>query len=78
MQGLNGYIVVDTKDVLLICEKGKEQAIKEYVLHVKNTTGEKFLRTPAVQKMNGYTEAASNNTLPGKNKTEQAEELLSM
>jgi mannose-1-phosphate guanylyltransferase len=43
LQGLEDYIVADTKDVLLICRKEKEQAIKEYVAEVKRNTGEKFL-----------------------------------
>ncbi len=43
LQGLDDYIVVDTKDVLLICHKEKEQDIKEYVAEVKRNKGEKFL-----------------------------------
>lgn len=43
LQGLEGYIVVDTKDVLLICKKDKEQEIKEYVAEVKRNKGDKFL-----------------------------------
>ena len=43
LQGLEDYIVADTKDVLLICCKDKEQEIKEYVAEVKRNTGEKFL-----------------------------------
>ena len=43
LQGLENYIVVDTKDVLLICKKEKEQEIKEYVAEVKRNRGEKFL-----------------------------------
>jgi mannose-1-phosphate guanylyltransferase len=43
LQGLDNYIVVDTKDVLLICERDKEQAIKEYVAEVKRNMGEQFL-----------------------------------
>jgi mannose-1-phosphate guanylyltransferase len=35
--------VVDTKDVLLICTKDKEQEIKEYVAEVKRNKGDKFL-----------------------------------
>ena len=42
LQGLNDY-VVDTKDVLLICKKDKEQEIKEYVAEVKRNKGDKFL-----------------------------------
>lgn len=43
LQGLEDYIVADTQDVLLICKKEKEQAIKEYVAEVKRNTGERFL-----------------------------------
>lgn len=43
LQGLEDYIVVDTKDVLLICKKEKEQEIKEYVAEVKRNKGEKYL-----------------------------------
>jgi mannose-1-phosphate guanylyltransferase len=35
--------VVDTKDVLLICRKEKEQEIKEIVAEVKRNKGEKYL-----------------------------------
>lgn len=43
LQGLEDYIVVDTKDVLLICKKDKEQEIKEYVAEIKRNKGDKFL-----------------------------------
>jgi mannose-1-phosphate guanylyltransferase len=43
LQGLDNYIVVDTKDVLLICQKDKEQEIKQYVGEVKRNMGEKYL-----------------------------------
>lgn len=43
IQGLEDYIVIDTKDVLLICKKEKEQEIKEYVAEVKRHRGDKFL-----------------------------------
>lgn len=43
LQGLDDYIVVDTKDVLLICKKEKEQEIKEYVSEVKRHKGDKYL-----------------------------------
>jgi mannose-1-phosphate guanylyltransferase len=35
--------VVDTKDVLLICERTREQQIKEYVAEVKRNKGDKYL-----------------------------------
>lgn len=43
VQGLEKFIVVDTPDVLLICERSREQQIKEYVAEVKRNKGEKFL-----------------------------------
>lgn len=43
LQGLDDFIVVDTKDALLICRKEKEQAIKEYVAEVKRSKGDKYL-----------------------------------
>ena len=43
LQGLDEYIVVDTKDVLLICKREKEQDIKEYVAEVKRNMGDKYL-----------------------------------
>ena len=45
LQGLHNYIVVDTKDVLLICQKEKEQDIKQYVNEVKKLKGERYLYT---------------------------------
>ncbi len=43
LQGLDDFIVVDTRDVLLICKKEKEQEIKEYVAEVKRNVGEQYL-----------------------------------
>jgi mannose-1-phosphate guanylyltransferase len=43
LQGLDDFIVVDTKDVLLICQKDKEQEIKDYVAEVKRNMGDKYL-----------------------------------
>jgi mannose-1-phosphate guanylyltransferase len=43
LQGLDEFIIVDTKDVLLICQKNKEQEIKEYVAEVKRNMGDKYL-----------------------------------
>jgi mannose-1-phosphate guanylyltransferase len=43
LQGLEDFIVADTKDVLLICKKEKEQEIKDYVAEVKRNKGDKFL-----------------------------------
>jgi mannose-1-phosphate guanylyltransferase len=43
LQGLDDFIVVDTKDVLLICQKEKEQEIKDYVAEVKRNMGEEYL-----------------------------------
>ena len=43
VQGLEQFIVVDTPDVLLICERSREQQIKEYVAEVKRNKGDKYL-----------------------------------
>jgi mannose-1-phosphate guanylyltransferase len=43
LQGLDNFIVVDTKDVLLICKMDKEQHIKDYVNEIKRSKGDKFL-----------------------------------
>jgi mannose-1-phosphate guanylyltransferase len=43
VQGLDDFFVVDTKDVLLICSKEKEQSIKEYVAEVKRHKGDKYI-----------------------------------
>ena len=43
LQGLDDFIVVDTKDALLICKKNKEQEIKEYLAEIKRNKGDKFL-----------------------------------
>lgn len=42
IQGLEGFIVVDTPDVLLICKLEKEQEIKEYVSEIKRNKGDKY------------------------------------
>ncbi|MEZ5046474.1 MAG: mannose-1-phosphate guanylyltransferase [Chitinophagaceae bacterium] len=43
VQGLENFIVVDTKDILLICERNREQQIKDYVAEVKRNKGDQFL-----------------------------------
>lgn len=43
LQGLEKFIVVDTDDVLLICERSREQQIKEYVAEVKRNKGDRYL-----------------------------------
>jgi mannose-1-phosphate guanylyltransferase len=43
LQGLDKFIVVDTDDVLLICQREKEQEIKEYVAEVKRNKGDQYL-----------------------------------
>jgi len=43
LQGLEDYIIVDTKDVLMICKKDNEQEIKEYVAEIKRNKGDKYL-----------------------------------
>lgn len=43
LQGLEGYIVVESDGVLLICKKEDEQDIKQYVNDIKLKLGDKFL-----------------------------------
>jgi mannose-1-phosphate guanylyltransferase len=43
LQGLDGFIVVDTKDALLVCRKENEQNIKEYLTEIKRNKGDKYL-----------------------------------
>ncbi len=43
VQGLDDFIVIDTKDVLMICSRDKEQSIKEYVAEVKRNKGDKYI-----------------------------------
>jgi len=43
LQGLDDFIVVDTKDVLLICKKDKEQQVKEFLSEVKKKKGDKYI-----------------------------------
>ncbi|MEO9070884.1 MAG: sugar phosphate nucleotidyltransferase, partial [Ginsengibacter sp.] len=43
LQGLDDFIVVDTRDALLVCKKENEQSIKEYLAEIKRNKGEKYL-----------------------------------
>lgn len=43
IQGLEKFIVIDTPDVLMICERSKEQNIKDYVAEIKRNKGDSFL-----------------------------------
>ncbi|MBT4478392.1 MAG: mannose-1-phosphate guanylyltransferase, partial [Flavobacteriales bacterium] len=43
IQGLDGYIIVDTKEALLICNKEEEQKIKQFVADVKFNLGDEFV-----------------------------------
>ena len=43
LQGLEGYCIVDTKDVLLICEKSKEQQIKDITIDLKKEDLDQYL-----------------------------------
>ena len=36
IEGLSGYIVVDSADKLLICRKSEEQKIKQFVNDIEN------------------------------------------
>ncbi|HLS70930.1 MAG TPA: mannose-1-phosphate guanylyltransferase [Chitinophagaceae bacterium] len=42
VQGLNKYIIIDTEEILLICERSNEQQIKNYVAEIKRLKGDKF------------------------------------
>lgn len=43
IQGLKDYIVVNTEDVLMICEKNQEQRIKQFVTDVEVEKGSNFI-----------------------------------
>lgn len=43
LQGLDGYIVAESENVLLICKKSEEQRIKHFVTDVKFRYGEKYI-----------------------------------
>jgi len=43
LQGLEDFVIVDTRDVLMICKKDKEQEIKQYVAEIKRNKGDKYL-----------------------------------
>lgn len=43
VQGLDGYCVVDTGDVLLICQKDKEQEVKQITVDLKVADLDKYL-----------------------------------
>lgn len=43
LHGLNGYIIVDTEDILLICRKEDEQKIKQFVNDIKMQKGDQWV-----------------------------------
>ena len=43
IEGLEGYLVADCDDVLLICKKDNEETIRTFVKDVKNRKGDKFV-----------------------------------
>lgn len=43
LEGLEDYIVVETRDTLLICRKDQEQRIKEIVMDIRLKKGDKYL-----------------------------------
>lgn len=43
LQGLDNYCVIDTEDTLLICDKNKEQEIKDIANDVKRSKGDQYL-----------------------------------
>ena len=42
LEGLEGFIVVDTEEVLLVVPKAREQEIKQWVARVKDTYGPQY------------------------------------
>jgi mannose-1-phosphate guanylyltransferase len=43
LQGLDGYIVVESDNILLVCRKEDEQKIRLFVNDVKVSKGDKFI-----------------------------------
>jgi mannose-1-phosphate guanylyltransferase len=43
LQGLDGYIVVESEGVLLVCRKQDEQQIRQFVNDVKLNKGDRFV-----------------------------------
>lgn len=43
IQGLDDYIIVDSNDILMICQKSEEQRIKQFVTDVEVEKGKEFL-----------------------------------
>ena len=43
VQGLDGYIVVESDNTILICRKEDEQQIRQFVNDVKIAKGDKFV-----------------------------------
>lgn len=43
VQGLNGYLVVDYKDVVLVCEKDQEHLFRQFVSDVKTQKGADYV-----------------------------------
>ena len=42
LQGLDGYIIVESDNTLLVCKKDEEQQIKQFVSDIKRNKGEDF------------------------------------
>ena len=43
IQGLEDYIIIDNKNTLLICKKGDEQQIKQFVSDIKRDKGNEYV-----------------------------------
>ena len=43
LRGLDGYIAVEDNDILLICRKGDEQQIRQFVNDVMIEKGDKYI-----------------------------------
>lgn len=43
VQGLEQYMIIDTGEILLICDRNKEQEVKNYVAEIRRLKGDRFL-----------------------------------
>ena len=43
VHGLDGYIVIETKNALLICKKDEEQKIKKFVSDIRFNFGDEYI-----------------------------------
>ena len=43
LQGLDGYIVVESEGILMICKKDEEQRVKQFITDVEVSKGSDYL-----------------------------------